>query len=184
MSIETMKIIKNAMGPCIRCGSGFFSHNVGLAAEPFAKHVGKHLAVLPSDFDPATMDVVIVAKNARRVWIDRTGADTWFHVTRPVCGAWSDWVSENMMVVDGMVMDGMQLHDCIEFVAVETRRPPEPVKPVEPNADYDPLTPQVYAMLDEAANGSQFGSTAIVYLMPPGCCLHFVCEPAPSLEVR
>jgi len=115
-------------------------------------------AVLVTDFDPATMDVVIVAKDARRVWIDRCSDGMWLHTLPPDACHERGWVSCGMFSIDDIVLEDMEHNDCIEFVAVETRRP---VK-----------TPD--SLFWDPRDDNQ---------LPHGCTLEVVAAPVPGLAV-
>jgi hypothetical protein len=122
-------------------------------------------AVLVTDFDPATMDVVIVAKDARRVWIEQECEMDGRQVLHTKQPQWDDdlqgWHSQSQQftVLDNdATMQGAADGDRIEFVAVETRRP---VK-----------TPD--SLFWDPRDDNQ---------LPHGCTLEVVAAPVPGLAV-
>lgn len=97
--------------------------------------VGSRLAVLPTNFAKDTHDVLIVKKDARRVWVDNSNNRTWLQIHKP---EWNDrdtaWMSEEKCheCIGGYF--GISRNECYEFVQVATHRPPEPEKPVANSA--------------------------------------------------
>lgn len=119
-------------------------------------------AVLVTDFDPATMDVVIVAKDARRVWVEGFPQSELAHSKQP---SWdgTSWVSGSYVYLAAAANFSKKLlgildRDCVEFVAVETRRP---VK-----------TPD--SLFWDPRDDNQ---------LPHGCTLEVVAAPVPGLAV-
>lgn len=94
---------------------------------------GNHIVYL-NGFDPATQTVVIVSKDAQRVWIAKNDDDDdeFISLNSP---QWERrWYSGGKSIEFGDDTEhrlGLSAGDCVEFVAVETKRPPEPIKPVE-----------------------------------------------------
>lgn len=93
--------------------------------------VGKHYAIL-EDFDPETMDVLIVAKDARRVWIEGARNSRYVHDGQP---RWCDpdWGGSDAIRSIGDMLPYIHGGSLVEFVAVATHRPPEPEKQAVPN---------------------------------------------------
>lgn len=91
--------------------------------------------VLPPEFDPEINEVLIVQKNAMRVWIEGYQKAELLHGKKPDWDG-ATWYSEQFGYVKECVGPdkpvGVDADLCVEFVAVETRRPPDPEKPVRP----------------------------------------------------
>lgn len=110
---------------------------------------GNHMVYL-ADFNPETQELLIVAKDARRVWVEGYPQSELAHSKRPHWDGHS-WVSGSHVYLaaasDGSSkLFGTPTDDCVEFVAVATHRPPEPEpEPLAKPMDLD--EPQKSAVL-------------------------------------
>ena len=91
------------------------------------------LVVYLYDFDPATDEVIVVKKDAARVWVEGMERHRYLHASKPT---WREieW-TDSMSVADiGGLLPCIANHDCVEFVAVKTHRPSvaEPVPEAVP----------------------------------------------------
>lgn len=98
---------------------------------PYHGKVGQHLALLPKEFDPETDDVIVVKKDARRLYMQTVGQDrdsTGLFMSMP---EWSPagWTGD-FRHTSTLISRELADQDVVEFVAVCTHRPPEPEKPV------------------------------------------------------
>lgn len=103
--------------------------------------VRRHFALFPKEFNPETDEVLIVKKDARRVFVEADGGKEYVHGCSPT---WHDncWAQDhggNFSYLKERVF-GIVGDDLVEFVAVRTHRPPEPEKPVEQTS----LTPAMF----------------------------------------
>lgn len=86
---------------------------------------GQSIALLPKNFDPATHEVLIVQKDARRVWIEReSNGGQGIHLRTPYFSG-VGWLSGGYEQLGFTVVSGLVADDLVEFVAVATHRPPE-----------------------------------------------------------
>jgi hypothetical protein len=114
--------------------------------------VGKHYAIL-NDFDPETMEVLIFAKDARRLWVENDGSE-YVHSVKPTwCGGLWCFDGGSASYLEAAVV-GVGGQDLVEFVAVATHRPPEPVKVVPPKAVPDDIDGK-YAAWNDAMNNTE-----------------------------
>jgi len=82
----------------------------------------RHHAALSHDFDPGTDDVVVVKKDAARVWVEGWVGKRFMHGTNPSRNgnSWQSPTFKSINELSPCVCDG----DCVEFIAVKTHRPP------------------------------------------------------------
>lgn len=97
------------------------------------RDVGFYVARI-KDFDPATDEVIVVKKNAVRVWVEGMERSRFLHVSKPT---WRDFDWRDSVGFDniGGLLPCIANHDCVEFVAVKTHRPPVAQEVAEPVAD-------------------------------------------------
>lgn len=132
-NIEVRAIEKLGSGtPGFEEGAGFFKHKVALPASPFKDYIGQHLAIVPPGFNPATDELIIVKKDARRVFVYGHGPEQTITIRCPEwlghVRKWQAALSSNLKAN----LYGLKGHECLEFVAVETHCPPEPTPPHKP----------------------------------------------------
>lgn len=96
------------------------------------------LAKIPEDFNPTTDELIVVKRDARRVFLQTVGMErdsTGLFLSMPRwCPA--GWTGD-FVHVPTLITNELADQDVLEFVAVCTHRPPEPEKPVEPVASFD-----------------------------------------------
>ena len=119
---------------------------------------GRFTVQMSSDFDPATDAVIVVKKDAARVWCEGMERHRYLHTSKPT---WRglEWTDSTSVADIGGLLPCIGNTDCVEFVAVKTYRPPvtqevaEPVaelsdeakvKAVYPNAHFSPLPGCIY----------------------------------------
>ncbi len=139
MEIQTWGIISGRDCPIFAVKTGFGEYRIPLSLD-FTENVGQHLALLPKGFDPATDEVLVVKRGAKRVWVEQWNSVVECHLSRPSYrtdkgGYWHSTDSFGEYRAEDR--DDMNHRDCIEFVAVATHRPPEMVAEVEsPKGDW------------------------------------------------
>lgn len=162
--IQTFKIQRSIPDPKVAI---LARGNRYVGTAPFDDEIGQHLALLPKEFDPKTDEVIVVKKNARRVFLQTVGMErdsTGLFLSMPRwCPA--GWTGD-FVHVPTLITNELADQDVLEFVAVCTHRPPEPEKPVE-----DELIP---ASVVAAACGRLCG-------FPIGCVTLYVAASIPGV---
>lgn len=101
----------------------------------WTREKGKYHASLSADFDPATDDVIVVKKDAARVWVEGLNDARFLHKTMPT---WTvdNWVNAAVNYESvGRLLSQVEHNDCVEFVAVKTHRHPVVQEVAEPVAE-------------------------------------------------
>lgn len=124
----------------------------------WTREKGKYHASLSADFDPATDDVIVVKKDAARVWVEGMGENQFMFRERP------EWTGQEWYSVSGveaiLTPLGIRDADCVEFVAVKTHRPPvvqevtEPVAAAVPELSDEANVKAVYPKAYYAVSGN------------------------------
>jgi len=101
-----------------------------------SRDVGFHVARIEG-FDPATDEVIVVKKDAARVWVEGMERSRFLHVSKPTWrgDSWTDSVDCEGI---GGLLPCIGDKDCVEFVAVKTHRPPVAQEVAEPVAEAVP----------------------------------------------
>lgn len=117
-------------------------------------------AVYVYDFDPATDEVIVVKKDAARVWVEGLNDARFLHKTMPT---WTvdNWANAAVNYESvGRLLSQVEHNDCVEFVAVKTHRPPvvqevaEPVAEAVPELSDEAKVKAVYPKAYYAFSGS------------------------------
>jgi hypothetical protein len=103
----------------------------------WTKTDGRYHTTLNYNFDPATDEVIVVKKDAVRVWVEGMERVRFLHTSLPTWrgGSWRDSVDCDSI---GGLLPCIANHDCVEFVAVKTHRPPVAQEVAEPVAESVP----------------------------------------------
>lgn len=105
---------------------------------------GKYHAALGRNFDPATEDVIVVKRDAARIWVEGLNDARFLHKTMPT---WTvdNWVNAAVNYESvGRLLSQVEHNDCVEFVAVKIHRPPVAQEVAEPVAEAVPEPRQVH----------------------------------------
>lgn len=120
-----------------------------------------------NDFNPATHDVLIVAKDARRVWIERdSNGGQGMHLMTPYFSG-VGWLSSGYEQLGFTVVSGLVADDLVEFVAIANHRSPVPKKPYDPNEPYKSVVLQRYPAAE--ARRTTCANTWYISECPGGC---------------
>lgn len=97
------------------------------------RHENIHLATI-RDFDPATDEVIVVKKDAARVWVEGQERHRYLHTSKPT---WREieWTDSTSVADIGGLLPCVTNTECVEFVAVKTHRPSVAEEVAEPVAE-------------------------------------------------
>lgn len=117
-------------------------------ARMFETTYGNHVVYL-NGFNPETDEVIVVKKDAARVWVDKGKEDYCVHFERPSFDdSLQEWDSCDGLLVSSRdeAFHGIGSNDCVEFIAAKTHRPPvaEPVAELSDEAKVKAVYPKAY----------------------------------------